>query len=158
MQSKEKTLLSQNGLEKLQKELKELKSVKRKEIAERIRAAKELGDISENSEYEEAKNAQAFLEGRILEIENLLREAEVVDPEAGEPGEVNIGSRIKIRDLESDECYEYVLVGAQEAEPSQQRISYKSPVGDALFGRSEGDTVTVDLPVATVKYKIVAVE
>ncbi len=158
MDDQEKTLLSQSGWEKLQEELKELKSVKRKEIADRLKAAKELGDISENSEYEEAKNAQAFLEGRISEIENLLRQAEVVDGDGGEAGEVNIGSKVRIRDLESDQCFQYVVVGARESNPSEQKISYQSPVGAALFGQTEGETVSVDLPVGTVEYKIMSVE
>ncbi len=150
-------LLTPEGLRKLEQELEHLKSVKRREVAERIKAALEFGDISENSEYEEAKNEQAMIEGRIVALERLLRQARVVDEEEVDPGEVNIGSSVTLRDLDTGHVTTYTIVGSNEADPGQRRISYMSPVGRATMGRRAGDLVEVRLPSGNARFQIVAV-
>lgn len=150
-------LLTPDGLRKLEQELEYLKSVKRREIAERIKTALEFGDISENSEYEEAKNEQAMVEGRIVALERLLRQARVVDEEGVDPSEVNIGSSVTLRDLATGEVTTYTIVGSSEADPGRRRISYLSPVGRATMGRRAGDQVEVRLPGGTARFEILSV-
>ncbi len=150
-------LLTPEGLRKLEQELEHLKSVKRREVAERIKAALEFGDISENSEYEEAKNEQAMIEGRIMALERLLRQARVVDEEEVDPGEVHIGSSVTLRDLTTGQVATYTIVGSNEADPGQRRISYLSPVGRATMGRRAGDLVEVRLPGGNARFEIMAV-
>jgi transcription elongation factor GreA len=151
-------LLSEEGLNKLERELEHLETVRRKEVAERIKQARGFGDLAENSEYEEAKNEQAFVEGRIRSLRNLLRKAVVVDDEELDPDVVNIGSRVTLQDEETGDTFEYTIVGSTEAEPTNFKISYKSPVGAAVFGKNAGEVVRVKLPAGEVKYRIVAVE
>ena len=153
MKGKE-VLLTPAGLKKLEDELEQLKSVRRREVAERIKQAIEFGDITENAEYEEAKNEQAFIEGRILTLEKTLRNARVI--EAGEIGteEVTIGSTVKVEDVDHGEAFEYTIVGSMEADPSANKISYESPVGRALLGQKKGDTVEVKVPIGTLRYRI----
>lgn len=143
--------LSQEGLEKLQAELKYLKSVKRKEIIERIQEAKSFGDLSENAEYEAAKNEQAFVEGRILELENILKNAKIVSKSSND--KVCIGSKVKVQSEEGEE--EFVLVNKAEADPLQGKLSYDSPLGSALIGKSKGEEVEIETPMGKEKYKIV---
>lgn len=150
-------LLTPEGLRRLEQELEQLKTIKRREVAERIKAALEFGDISENSEYEEAKNEQAMIEGRIVALERLLRQARVVDEEEVDPGEVNIGSTVTLRDLATGQLSTYIIVGSNEADPGQRRISYLSPVGRATMGRRAGDQVEVRLPAGNARFEIVAV-
>jgi transcription elongation factor GreA len=147
------TFLTPEGLRRLEEELEYLKTVKRKEVAERIKQAKAFGDLSENSEYEDAKNEQAFVEGRILALEQLLRTAKVIEGN-GASGEVTIGSRVRVRDLASGEEYEYWIVGTAEADPSRDRISNESPVGRALLGRRPGDVVEVQVPAGFLRLQI----
>lgn len=151
-------VLSREGLRRMEEELEHLKNVKRKEIAERIKQAREYGDIAENSEYEDAKNEQAFIEGRILTLEKTLRNAQVLDKAEGPEGVVTIGSRVRLLDLEVDEEEEYLIVGTMEANPAENRISDESPVGRAVLGKTVGADVQVDAPMGVLRYRIVAVE
>ena len=147
-------LLSPKEYEKLTEELDYLKSDRRREVAERIRKARSFGDLSENAEYDAAKEEQAHLETRIAQRQNLLKRARVVDPDEVDHTRVNVGSEVTIRDESTDEDFSYVLVGALDADPERNRISYRSPVGKALYERSIGESVRVRLPGGTVTYKI----
>lgn len=138
-------ILTHEGLEKLKAELEQLSTAKRREIAERIKDAREFGDISENSEYDDAKNEQAMVERRILEIEEQLRSASVIDEDQLTTDRVQIGTRVKVKDEKGKEK-EYALVGSAEANPEENKLSNESPVGKALLGQSRGASVTVALP------------
>lgn len=150
-------VLSPEGLRKLEDELDHLKSVRRREVAERIRQAREFGDISENSEYEDAKNEQAFIEGRILTLEKMLRNAHVVDGSDHAPEEVGIGTRVRVRDEDNAEEEVFTIVGSTEADPSENRISTESPVGKKLIGHRAGDLVTIQAPAGTIRYRLLEV-
>jgi len=150
-------ILSAEGLRKLEDKLEHLKSVKRHEVAERIRKARQFGDINENSEYEDAKNEQAFVEGEVLQLEKVLRNAKLVDDVSIDPHIASLWSRVKIQDLGSSEVYEYTIVGSTESDPVKNRISDESPVGRAFLGRRAGDVVEVQVPAGTVKYKVLEV-
>lgn len=149
--------LTAEGLKKLENELDELKTVRRKEIAERIKQALAFGDISENSEYDEAKNEQAQLEERIAKLEMVLRNAKLIDDEEISTDVVSIGSRVVVNDLEYDEEMEYTIVGSAEANPFEGKISNESPVGSALLGKRKGDIVEVQVPDGVIKYKIITI-
>lgn len=149
------TFITQEGLQKLKKELEALKREKRKEIAERIQEAKELGDLSENAEYVEAKNEQAFVEGRIIEIESILKHATIIKQRTKSANKVEVGSRIKIQD--EAQTKEYVIVGSNEADPSAGRISNESPLGQAFLGKKVGDIIEITVPQGCKKFKIVAI-
>ncbi|MCL5116967.1 MAG: transcription elongation factor GreA [Firmicutes bacterium] len=150
-------LVSPEGLKKLEAELEHLTTVKRREVAERIKTAREFGDISENSEYEDAKNEQAFIEGRIQTLEKMLRQARVVDSETQDPTVAHIGSHVLVRDLEENIEEEYIIVGATEADPMKNHISNESPVGKALLGAKVGDQVEVSAPVGKIRLEIVKI-
>lgn len=150
-------LVSPEGLKKLEAELEHLTTVKRREVAERIKTAREFGDISENSEYEDAKNEQAFIEGRIQTLEKMLRQARVVDADTQDPTMVHIGSHVTVRDLEENIEEEYVIVGATEADPMKNHISNDSPVGKALIGAKVGSQVEVSAPVGKIRLEIVKI-
>mgnify|MGYP000291332088 CR=1 FL=1 len=150
-------ILTRGGLEKLELELEDLKTVKRKEVADRIKQAIGFGDLSENSEYEDAKNEQAFIEGRILTLEKMLRNVKVIEDDNVVEGEVSIGSVVKVRDIEMDEEEEYKLVGTVEADPMNNRISNESPVGRAIIGHKVGEIVDVEVPMGIIKYEIMSV-
>jgi len=156
MKEKE-VLLTVQGLKKLEEELEQYKSVRRREVAERIKQAIEFGDISENSEYEDAKNEQAWIEGRILTLEKMLRNAKIIDDENLGTDEVTLGSTVQIRDLEFDEVLEYTIVGSMEADPGNRMISNESPVGKAILGKSKGSVVEVTVPAGVLKYQIVEI-
>ena len=147
-------ILTPEGLSKLQGELDELKTVHRKEVNDRIRQAKEYGDLSENAEYEDAKQEQAFIEGRILKLESMIRNARIIDESEYAAGEVHLGALVKVKDLKNDETYEFIIVGSAEADPAKQRISNESPLGGALMGHKKGETVDVTTPRGLVKYRI----
>lgn len=149
--------LTEDGLKRLENELEELKTVKRKEIAEKIKQALSFGDISENSEYDEAKNEQAQLEDRINKLESMLRNAKIIDKEEITTDKVSIGSRVLVKDLEFDEEMEYTIVGSAEADPYNGKISNESPVGKALLGRKSGDIVDVIVPDGVIKYQIISI-
>lgn len=148
------TFITQEGLEKLKKEVDELKNVKRKEIAERIQEAKELGDLSENAEYVEAKNEQGFIEGRILEIEAVLKNATIIQ-QTKSTNQVEVGSKIKIKG--GGETKEYFIVGSNEADPGKGKISNESPLGQAFIGKKKGDVIEIKVPQGTKKFQIIAI-
>ncbi|MBE7033578.1 MAG: transcription elongation factor GreA [Ruminococcaceae bacterium] len=150
-----KVLLTSEGLEKLQDELDNLKNVRRKENTAALKVAKSFGDLSENSEYDEAKNEQAEIEARILEIENMLKNAEIIDEDDVATDVVSIGSRVTVKDLDDDDATEYFIVGSTEADPMKGKISDESPVGSALLGHKVGETVAVEAPMGIIKYEIV---
>ena len=150
-------LLSNEGLKKVEQELEHLKSVRRREVAERIKQAREFGDISENSEYEDAKNEQAFIEGRILTLEKMLRNVKIIEETAGDPEVVTIGSQVTLRDLDENETYEYAIVGSTEADPAENRISNESPVGKALLGTHVGQVVAIGVPAGTLRVEVLGV-
>jgi transcription elongation factor GreA len=154
MIKEKEVVLTREGLRKLEEEQENLKAVKRREVAERIKQAIEFGDISENSEYEDAKNEQAFIEGRILTLEKMLRNAKVIEDAGERQNQVNLGSTVILKDLEFDENLEYTIVGAAEANPMQSRISNESPVGAAIIGKKQGDIFEVQVPAGIVKYKL----
>ena len=151
------TILTPEGLRKLEEELEFLKTVKRKEVAERIKQSKEFGDLMENSEYEDAKNEQAFIEGRILTLEGMLRNAKVINDHEVRSDVVTVGSTVHLAD-EAVEELTYTIVGSPEADPRRDRISNESPVGRALLGKRRGETVTVKAPGGTIRYTIKAIK
>lgn len=152
------TILTPEGIAKLEQELNYLKTVRRREIAERIKQAIAFGDLSENSEYDEAKNEQAFIEGRIVTLENMLRNAKVIDDEDISTDEVTIGSTVKVLDVEFDEIVEYTIVGSAESDPFENKISNESPVGKALLGKKIGSEVEVSVPAGVIKLKILEIK
>jgi transcription elongation factor GreA len=157
-ETERETILTASGLRKLEEELEHLKGTRRKEVAERIKQAKEFGDLSENAEYDDAKNEQAFVEGRILQIEQMLRSARVIENDDGTDGSaVTVGSTVTIRDTAAGDQVSYTIVGTAEADPLRDRISNESPVGQALLGRKIGDTVTIRVPAGTLKYTILEI-
>lgn len=150
-------ILTKDGLEKLELELETLKTVRRKEVADRIKQAIGFGDLSENSEYDDAKNEQAFIEGRILQLEAMLTNVTVIEDVEAQEGIVTLGSTVTVKDLEFDEEEEYKLVGTVEADPMNNRISNESPVGSKIMGHKVGDIVDVEVPSGIIKYEIMAV-
>lgn len=151
-------LLSTEGLKKIEHELEQLKSVRRREVAERIKQAREFGDISENSEYEDAKNEQAFIEGRILTLDKMLRNVKLIEESDGDdPQTVRVGTAVTVRDLEDNEMYEYTIVGSTEADPMNNRISNESPVGKGLIGSRVGQKLTIGVPAGTVRFEVLEV-
>lgn len=151
-------ILTLDGLTKLEKELEHLKTVSRREVAERIKQALEFGDISENSEYEDAKNEQGFIEGKILSIEKMLRNAKVIDEQEVHADVVSAGSKVTLMEVGSKNEVEYMIVGSAEADPEQARISNESPVGRSLMGQKVGSTVNVNVPMGTIQYVIKAIK
>jgi len=151
-------LLTPHGLKKLETELEQLKTVKRKEVAERIKQAIAFGDISENSEYDEAKNEQAQLEERIAKLETMLRKAKIIDEDEISVETVNIGATVKVKDIEFDEVVEYTIVGSAEADPYELKISNESPVGRNLLGKKVGDVVDIQIPDGVTKYEILEIK
>jgi transcription elongation factor GreA len=139
-------LLTPEGLDKLKDEIEHLSTVKRREVAERIKEAREFGDISENSEYDDAKNEQAMLEARIASLEEKLRSASVIDASELDSNVVRVGSLVSVKDEGSGKSLKYTIVGSTEANPSENRLSNESPVGKGLLGRKKGDSVKVQLP------------
>jgi transcription elongation factor GreA len=156
--SEKETLLTPSGLQKLEEELEYLRTVKRKEVAERIKTAISYGDISENSEYEDAKNEQAFIEGRIITLEKMLRNARVINESEVDTHVVSVGSTIKLKDMEFGDIVEYTIVGSAEADPIENKISNESPVGHALLGRAIGDIVDVNVPAGMIQYEILDIK
>jgi len=152
-----KNILTYEGLKKLEDELQDLKVVKRKEVADKIREAREQGDLSENAEYDAAKDEQRDIEARIEEIEKILKNAEVVVDEDVDLEKISIGCSIRILDIEFDEELEYKIVGSTEANSLKGKISNESPVGKALLGKKVGDTVTVETQVGEIAYKILEI-
>ena len=145
-------------LKELEEELNYLKTTREKEVAEQIKEARSFGDLSENSEYDEAKNEQAKLYGRIAEVENILANAVIIEENDEPTDRVGLGCRVRVLDLEMDEEEEYTIVGSQEADPMNYRISDDSPFGRAMSGKTVGDEVEVEAPVGILKFRIVGVE
>ena len=149
--------ISSERLKELGEELNYLKTVREKEVAEQIKEARSFGDLSENSEYDEAKNEQAKLYGRIAEVENILAHAVIIDESDDSTDRIGLCCTVKVRDLETQEEELYQIVGSQEANPMSGRISDDSPFGRAMVGRKEGDTVEVEAPVGVLKFQVVSV-
>ena len=158
MEENKEILLTQEGYDNLEKEVEYLKTEKRAEIAERIRVALGFGDLSENSEYDEAKNAQAANETKIAELENKLRYAKIIDESEVDTKTVQIGNVVKVHDMEFDEDIEYTIVGSTEVDLSQNKISNESPIGSALLGCKKNQVVTVEAPAGTMQFKILAIK
>ena len=152
--SDKKTVLTYEGLKKLEEELHELKVVRRKDVAAKIKEARGQGDLSENAEYDAAKEEQAEIESRIALIEKMLRSAEVIDEDDLDADSISVGSKVKILDMEFNEEVEYLIVGSTEADPIGGRISNESPLGVALLQKKCGDTITVDAPDGPIQYQI----
>lgn len=158
MVNDKEVILTLDGLVKLEKELEHLKTVRRREVAERIKQALEFGDISENSEYEDAKNEQGFIEGRILLIEKMLRNAKVIDEQEVASDIVSAGSKVTLIEVNGGAEIEYMIVGSAEADPLASKISNESPVGRSLIGQKVGSVVNVIVPMGTIQYKIVGIK
>ncbi len=150
-------ILTEEGLRNLESELENLKTVKRKEVAEKIKVALSFGDLSENSEYDEAKNEQAIIEARILEIESMLKDVKIIDEHELSTELVNVGSKVKVEDMEYSEIIDYKIVGPSEADPREGKISDESPVGAALIGHEAGEIVKVETPGGICTYKIIEI-
>lgn len=152
------TILTQDGLKKYEEELENLKSVKRREVAERIKIAIGYGDISENSEYEDAKNEQAFIEGRIITLEKMLRNARIINNDEIDVDTVSVGSTVTVEDLELGDHVDYTIVGTAESNPFENKISNESPLGKAILGMKKGTVVEVNVPAGNIQYKIVDIK
>ena len=159
MAEKEKeTFLTDEGLKKLEDRLEQLRSVRRLEVAERIKQAIAFGDISENSEYDDAKNEQAFIEGEIITLERMIRTAKIIDSSDLSNDQVIMGSKVRIKDVESGEFLDYTVVGSAEADPFESRISNESPVGMAILHHQAGEVVEVQVPNGVLHYEIVEIK
>ncbi|OFI50486.1 transcription elongation factor GreA [Floricoccus tropicus] len=150
--------MTQEGKEKLEQELEDLKLIKRPEVVERIKIARGYGDLSENSEYDAAKDEQAFIEGRISTVETMIRNAEIIDSDAVDKNEVAIGKTVTFQELPDGEVETYTIVGSAEANPFEGKISNESPIAQALVGQKKGDIVKVTLPVGEIQVKITKVK
>lgn len=155
--TEKEVLLTEDGLKKIEAELDELKSVHRKEVNDRIRQAKEFGDISENAEYEDAKQEQAFVEGRILKLEAMIRNAKLIVEGEGGADEVHLGSTVRVRNVTAGTESEYTIVGSTESDPLNAKISNESPIGVALIGQKPGATVTASTPGGDVQLKVISI-
>jgi transcription elongation factor GreA len=151
-------ILTPEGYEKLKQEIEYLSNEKRREVAERIRTAREFGDIAENAEYDDAKNEQALLEHRIAMLEERLRDAKVINKKDVAKDVVSVGSKVKLRDMTAKQTVEYHIVGSAEANPAENRLSNESPVGKAIIGHKKGETVEVAAPRGSLKYKILEIK
>lgn len=158
MAEAKKKLMTYAGLKALEDELENLKVVKRKEVAEKIKEAREQGDLSENAEYDAAKDEQRDIEARIEELENILKNAEVVDEEEVDLGKINLGCTVVVFDIEFDEEMEFKIVGSTEANSLEGKISNESPVGQALIGKKVGDVVSVETQVGVIQYKVLDIK
>jgi transcription elongation factor GreA len=157
MSEVKKYVMTYEGVKKLEEELENLKTVKRKDITEKIKVALSFGDLSENAEYDEAKNDQAFVEGRILQLENMLKNAMIVDESDIPADTINVGSIVKLKDFEFDEEVEFTILGSAEADPMQNKISNESPVGKALMGKKVGAIIEVPVPNGISKFEVLGI-
>lgn len=149
--------VTEDGLKQLEEELEYLKTKKRKEVSEKIKVALGFGDLSENSEYDEAKNEQAQVEARIVSVENMLKNAIVIDESERDTSKVELGATVTIHDIEFDEDITYKIVGSTEADPDEGRLSDESPLGKSLMGKAEGEMIDVDAPAGVIQYKILKI-
>ncbi len=152
------TILTESGLKKLEEQLDYLVSVRRNEISEQIAVARGFGDLSENAEYDEAKKEQARVEAEITRIQNTIRTATVVADDEITTDRVSIGTSVKVKDVETGDTVEYAIVGANEADPFEDKISNESPVGKGLLGAKKGQTVTIVIPAGTLQYKVMSIK
>ena len=151
-------ILTPEGFKKLKEEIDHLSSAKRRQVADRIRVAREFGDIAENAEYDDAKNEQALLEHRIAVLEERLRAARVIEKKEISKDVVSIGSHVKLRDMDAKQTIEYHIVGSAEANPAEYKLSNESPVGKAIIGKKKGEVVEVSTPRGSMKYKILEIK
>ena len=157
MAEEKATILTESGLKKLEEQLDYLVSVRRNEISEQIAIARGFGDLSENAEYDEAKKEQAKVEAEITRLQATIRTATVVADDEITTDRVSIGTAVKVKDLEDGETYEYAIVGANEADPFQDKISIDSPVGAGLIGARKGETVSITIPAGVMQYKVLGI-
>ena len=150
-------IVSKEGFEKLEKELDYLRTTKRAEIAEKIKVALSFGDLSENSEYDEAKNEQAIVEARIASIENMLKNVKIINEDELSTEIIHVGSKVKVRDIDFDDICEYKIVGSSEADPVNGRISDESPVGKGLIGHKVGEKVEIETPAGSMSYEVLEI-
>jgi len=158
VQQKKEVLLTKEGLEKIKKELEIFKTQKRHSVAERLKEAIAQGDLSENSEYDAAKEEQAFIESRISVLENMIRNAKIISNDGNEKGRVNIGSKVTIKEIPSKEVETYTIVGSAESDPLEGKISNESPIGSSLIGKKVGDIIDVPAPSGMLKFEILKIE
>ena len=158
MAEEKSIVLTESGLKKMEERLDHLISVRRNEISEQIAVARGFGDLSENAEYDEAKKEQAKVEEEITRLQNTIRNATVVADDEITTERVSIGTIVRVKDLDEDETYEYAIVGANEADPMEDRISNESPVGAGLLGAKRNQTVTINIPAGTIRYKILSIK
>ena len=158
MSEEKGTVLTESGLKKLQEQLDYLVSVRRNEISEQIAIARGFGDLSENAEYDEAKKEQAKVEEEITRLQATIRTATVVGDDEITTERVSIGTIVKVKDLDENETYEYAIVGANEAEPAENKISNESPVGAGLLGAKRNQTVTITIPAGIIRYKVISIK
>ena len=151
-------ILTPEGYKKLTQEIEYLSTEKRREVADRIRVAREFGDIAENAEYDDAKNEQALLEHRIATLEERMRNARVIEKKDVAKDVVSVGSTVRLRDMEANKTFEYKIVGSAEANPSENKLSNESPVGKAIIGHKKGETVEVTAPRGSLKFKILEIK
>jgi transcription elongation factor GreA len=151
-------ILTPEGLQKLKEEIEYLSNAKRREVAERIKHAREFGDIAENSEYDDAKNEQAMLEHRIAMLEERLANSRVIAEDEISKDVVSVGTKVRLRDLDANETIEYHIVGSAEANPAEHKLSNESPVGKAILGHKKGETVEVAAPRGSLKFKIMDIK
>jgi transcription elongation factor GreA len=151
-------ILTAEGYEKLKEEIAYLSTEKRREVAERIRIAREFGDIAENAEYDDAKNEQAMLEHRIAQLEERLANARVIGADEVSTDAVSVGSKVRLKDMDANQTVEYHIVGSAEANPAEQKLSNESPVGRAIMGKKKGEIVEVAAPRGSLKYKIMDIK
>ena len=151
-------ILTPEGYERLKQEIEELSTTKRREVAERIRIAREFGDIAENAEYDDAKNEQMLLEHRIATLEERMRDARVIDKKSVPKDVVSVGATVRLRDVDAKQTVEYHIVGSAEANPSENKLSNESPVGKAIIGKKKGETVEVAAPRGKMKFKILEIK
>jgi transcription elongation factor GreA len=156
--TEKKTVLTYEGLQNLEQELQDLKTLKRREVAEKIKEARGQGDLSENAEYDAAKEEQAEIEARIAVLEKMLRNVEVIDEEDLETGIINVGHSVTLFDFEFNEEVKYTIVGSAEADPFKGKISNESPLGQSLLGRKAGEEIFADTPDGQAKYEIRAID
>lgn len=157
-QNKKEVFLTAEGLEKLKQELEYLKTQKRHEVAQRLKEAIAQGDLSENSEYDAAKEEQAFVESRIITLENMIRNAKIINSEQQDKNVVNVGSKVTIQEIPDGDEETYTIVGSAESDPSEFRISNESPIGSELIGKKVGEVVNVSTPSGTIQFKIIEIE
>lgn len=156
-ENSKQVILTYEGVRKIEDELEHLKTVRRKEVTQKIKTALSFGDLSENSEYDEAKNEQAFVEGRIATLENMLKNAKIIDDEDIKTDVVSIGSVVKVRDLEYDDEFDFIIVGSAEADPGKMKISNEAPIGKGLLGKKVGEKAEIQVPDGIITYEVLEI-